>query len=112
MEIPIACSLTDTSARDQLDEWRDLLARTTATRTSPTELRVAVGAGQVEAIVRLAQREKACCPFFDFTLHIEADATVLCIQVPEDAAPILEEFRTAAASTESRPAGDSALDRG
>lgn len=111
MQIPIACSLRDTEARDQLDEWRELLGRTIATRTSPIELQVEVGANQVDAVVRLARREKACCPFFDFTLRIEADATILHIQVPEDAAAILEDFRTAAAWTGSRPAGDSGPDR-
>jgi hypothetical protein len=107
MEIPIACSLRDTEARDQLDEWRELLARTTPTSASPTELRVRVGDDQVAAVVGLAKREKACCPFFDFTLHIEAGATILHIQVPEDAAAILDDFRTAAAWTGFPPDGDS-----
>ena len=96
MEVPIACSLSETEARSQVDEWRDLIATSVAAvdRVSSTDLRLRLGPG-VEgagAVLRLAQREKACCPFFDFALLIEADALVLRVTVPADAAPILDDF--------------------
>jgi len=96
VRIPIVCNLDDQGALAQLEEWRALLAGPTVTRqrVSPTEiaLGLADGPAQLETVVRLAQREKACCPFFDFTLHIGADALVLTISVPEEAAPLLDQL--------------------
>jgi hypothetical protein len=96
VKVPIACSLTETAARSQIDEWHDLIATSVAAldRVSPTDLRLRLGTG-VEgagAVLRLAQREKACCPFFDFALLVEADSLVLRVTVPADAAPILDDF--------------------
>jgi hypothetical protein len=96
MKVPIACSLSATAARSQVEEWRDVIAATVASvvLVTPTELqlRIASEFDSVDALLRLAQREKACCPFFDFALLIEADALVLRVTVPADAAPILAEF--------------------
>jgi hypothetical protein len=96
VDVPIACSLTAPAARSQLDEWRTLLATASvaAERVSPTRLslRLRDDPGQVPPVVSLAQREKACCPFFDFTLEIEADRVTLHISVPADATEILDGF--------------------
>ncbi len=96
MEVPIACSLADSAAQQQLEEWHRLLATAAVAidRVSPTELsaRLPDVPELVAATLRLAQREKACCPFFDFTLQIEAEAIVLHIRVPEDAAALLDDF--------------------
>jgi hypothetical protein len=96
VRIPVACNLDDQGALAQLEEWRALLAgpMVTRRRVSPSELALglAEGPAQLETVVRLAQREKACCPFFDFTLHIGADALVLTISVPEEAAPLLDQL--------------------
>jgi hypothetical protein len=96
MRIPVACTLSDTAALGQLEEWRTVLAAPTVTRRrlSPTEVAVGLQGDfeKWEAVVRLAQREKACCPFFDFALQIDADAITLVVSVPEDAAPLLDHF--------------------
>ncbi|HEV3132423.1 MAG TPA: hypothetical protein VGY51_10715 [Acidimicrobiales bacterium] len=96
MRIPVACNLDDQAAVTQLEEWRALLSGPTVTRqrVSPTELALglAEGPAQWETVVRLAQREKACCPFFDFTLRIGAEALILTISVPEEAAALLDQF--------------------
>jgi hypothetical protein len=47
---------------------------------------------ELPRLVSLAQREKACCQFFDFTFEVEADSIALVIEVPGDAAPVLDEF--------------------
>jgi hypothetical protein len=47
---------------------------------------------QPPALIRLAQREKACCPFFDFAIRIEAETIALRISVPEDGAALLGHF--------------------
>lgn len=101
MSAPIACSLTHAAARSQLGEWRTIMAiaADTAERRSPTELsfRLRPDLAGLSDLVRLAQREHACCPFFDFTLRITATSSSLVISVPSDAAPVLDTFAGLAA---------------
>jgi hypothetical protein len=61
-----------------------------------------VGAGRLElglipgcdiaAVLALAQREVACCPFFTFSLEIGAERLVLAVDVPADAAGVLDQL--------------------
>ena len=44
------------------------------------------------SIAVLAQREKACCPFFTFTIEISADHLALVVEVPDDAIDVLDEL--------------------
>jgi hypothetical protein len=43
----------------------------------------------IASIAALAQREKACCPFFTFTIEISADDLTLVVEVPDDAIEVL-----------------------
>ncbi len=94
--VPIACSLSAGDAHDQMDEWRAILATEAVEtrRVSPTQLqfRLRDDLARMGEIVSLARREKACCPFFDFSLTIEPDAVSLAIAVPEDGVPVLDSF--------------------
>lgn len=94
MDQPLACRLDAASARDQLGEWRKLLADggTTNERLTPHELFVHLDRSVLADVVDLAQREKACCPFFDFSLRIDADALVLRVAVPPEASVVLDRF--------------------
>ena len=96
MRIPIACSLSESAARSQLGEWHTLLESSVVAtdRPCPSELslRLRPDLAQLESIVRLAQREKACCPFFDFAIAIEAEAIALRVSVPPDAVSLLDGF--------------------
>lgn len=93
MQIPIACSLEAEVAGSQLAEWATL-ARSPGVaveRPSPTELAIRLPRGApADAVVGLAQREKACCPFFDFTLGIEAEALTLRVTAPAEASALLD----------------------
>jgi len=40
----------------------------------------------------LGTREKACCPFFDVAVELEADRRVLRLSVPDDAHEALAGF--------------------
>lgn len=94
VKVPIACNLGAEAAGRQLDEWRELLAQFPSSRLSPTQLAVRL-AGSPPALahlIALAQREKACCPFFDFSFQVEADVVVLGVSVPDDATSILDDL--------------------
>jgi hypothetical protein len=96
MGIPLACRLEEAEARRQGDAWRALLDQHAVgtKRVSPTEVAIHLGDDPdgLAAVVGLAQREKACCPFFDFGLEIEADRVTLHVSAPEEAASLLDLF--------------------
>jgi len=96
MRVPIACTLTVDDAATRIDEWRTVLRRsvTSARRTSPTEVRLELRDDRagLDELVGLAQREVACCAFFDFTLSIAVDMVALVVTVPTDAATVLDGF--------------------
>ena len=108
--VRIACSLSVADARRQLAEWRDLLAGATteSRRVSRTQLLIRLHDDftDIGALVHLARREKACCPFFDFSLRIDADAVALAISVPEAGAPVLDTFAGLGPDRQARPALD------
>jgi hypothetical protein len=94
-EQSLACKLAEADARTQIDEWRELLQSTVATieRGSATSLALGLKDGtRLGALAELAQREVACCPFLEFSIHIDADRVTLHIAAPPGAAPILDGF--------------------
>jgi hypothetical protein len=96
----IACSLAGADAGAQVEEWHRLLAHPSLEvgRTSPTVLAIRWDGGpdqlhrldQFEAVVQLARREKACCPFFGFTFEVGVDGVTMRIEVADDAVPALD----------------------
>ncbi|HWE56279.1 MAG TPA: hypothetical protein VG435_12250 [Acidimicrobiales bacterium] len=94
VRVPIACSLDAEIAHLQLNEWHILVRRTSATvsRVSARELTMTLpdDPEMVSGVLALAQREKRCCPFFDLTVRIDADALTLHVVVPEDAGSLLD----------------------
>ena len=101
MRVPIACSLDASAARSQVDEWRSVLSRTVAEvqRSSPTQVTMTLREDLVglTELVQLAQREKACCGFFEFELAIDADRARFLVSVPDEATDVLDEFGALAA---------------
>jgi hypothetical protein len=96
VRVPIACTLSVDDAATRLDEWRAMLTRVVASveRVAPTELelRLQTAPGDLDRLVDLVQREATCCTFFEFALHVAADAVTLRVTVPADAAPVLDGF--------------------
>lgn len=96
MRVPVACTLTSDAATDRIAEWRAALDTlvTTATTTAPgrVELRLLDGPAAAGHLVDLARREKSCCGFFTFTVQIDADGSSMIVEVPEDAAAVLDDF--------------------
>jgi hypothetical protein len=94
-KVPIACTLTAVAAVDRLAEWQTFLSsmvvhidhhRTTATLT------LRDGNEAIVTAVDLAEREKACCAFFEFSLELVGSAAHLLVDVPDDAAPVLSDL--------------------
>jgi hypothetical protein len=95
VRIPIACTLTERASHDRVDEWRRFLARsvTAMERANELECRFQLAAfAAVGEAVELAQREKACCSFFEFSIRIEATACWLVVSVPPEASAVLADF--------------------
>ncbi len=96
MRIPIACTLDAVSARDQVEEWRQLLGGSVAVveRPSPVELHLVLRSdlANLTEVVRLAQREKECCAFFEFALRIEPATVRLVVSVPPEASALLDDL--------------------
>jgi hypothetical protein len=94
--VPIACTLTPDDASDRMEEWRRFLSGSvgTAIRTSREQLRIRLKSSTEGLLmaVDLAQRERACCEFFQFSIRLGADARWLVIGVPTDAIRLLDDF--------------------
>ncbi|HEY3722201.1 MAG TPA: hypothetical protein VGN59_02455 [Acidimicrobiia bacterium] len=93
MERPIACSLDDAAARDRLAEWQTALgALVTAVEwPAPNRVRMPLRDDPV-ALLDLARREVACCPFFEFGIEVTAEGSALTVAVPDEAAAVLRDF--------------------
>lgn len=91
---PLACSLGPSGARDQAALWQELLKRAAVAVDRPAlatvDWTLTDDADDLVEVVRLAQAEKACCPFLDLRFVIEADAVHLLITAPPEAASLLD----------------------
>ncbi len=98
VRIPVACTLSAESAADRIEDWRRFFASsvTAVERTSDRRLRVRLADSPMAltAAVDLAQREKACCAFFEFSVDVDATSRWLVVGVPAEAAGTLAEFAT------------------
>jgi hypothetical protein len=93
--VPIACTLTANELPGRVDEWRALVRDwVVETRREPGSARLRLDPSEqaLVAAVALAQREKECCAFFEFSLSIESEARWLCVTVPDDADATLDAF--------------------
>jgi len=93
--VPIACTLTPVEADDRVAEWRALLADGVDERQldgTVARLRLTPGDDVLLAAVDLAQREKACCGFFSFSIEVDSIDRWLRVEVPADATTVLEDL--------------------
>ena len=92
---PIACSLDAGELTERMEEWRALVASSVRTLESDATTVRLVLDGSDGALLRaaaLGQREKACCPFFDVSIDLAADARTLTLGVPDGAEEVLATF--------------------
>lgn len=91
VEVPVACALGEGDLDVRLADWRRLLTHVQAVeRPQPGALvlRLSFGAPLGE-LASLCEQEVACCPFFDFGLHIAPRGVSLAVRVPGDAVATL-----------------------
>jgi hypothetical protein len=94
-DIPIACTLDVGTLTERLAEWQAFAtASVRRVERHATSARMLLAAGDhvLVAAASLAQREKQCCAFFDFTVVLESEERWLTVSVPARAADTLSSF--------------------
>lgn len=93
--VPIACTLTANDVPARLAEWKAFARESILScdiEPLSARLRLTPGDGALLAAVSLAQREKACCAFFEFSIALDDGDRWLCVSVPEGAGETLAGF--------------------
>ena len=93
--VPIACTLTAEAVVDRLAEWSaafSTLVEKVDFDGNHATLTLHRGSEALLTIADLAQREKACCPFFQFSIELEGIDMFLHVEVPHEADQILTEL--------------------
>ena len=87
---PIACSLDGGDMQARVEEWQALLTAVDHREAVPNGLRLSFGPdAQLVEIARLAGAEFECCPFFSFTVSIDARGVALEVTAPADGQDLL-----------------------
>jgi DNA-binding transcriptional MerR regulator len=86
----IACTLGEPDLRRRLADWQAVLSLAVRTVHADEQLRVEFepGAEVAAELAHLCAAETECCPFFEFSLDITANAVVLTIAGTGDAAEV------------------------
>jgi hypothetical protein len=95
--VPIACTLTADAAIERLAEWETFLAtgvQWVETEANSATLILIGGSDVLLAATDLAEREKTCCSFFQFSIELDGIESRLHIEVPSEAEPILSDLLT------------------
>lgn len=76
----------------QLGRWRDLLTSVLGERAIDDGVRESLPVDRLPEAATLAAAEQACCPFFDFRLHLDGDLIHLEVRAPAEAGVLLAEL--------------------
>ena len=93
-EVPVACTLNAADQPERLAEWTEQLALVEERQAIDGGLRLRFPPGPQLAgrLADLAAREQSCCAFFTFTLRPAADAVLLDVTAPPDAAGVVADL--------------------
>ena len=80
--IPIACTLDDGGAADQLGEWAALQERATSRHALPHGARMTFRSSLLSTVEDLARREQACCAFLD--IDVQASGATVVVEITTD----------------------------
>lgn len=73
----VSCTLSDSDAASQLDEWIALLSQRLLTVRIPAGIRMTFPIAFAEQVRDLADREAACCSFLNLTVQPTASSVTL-----------------------------------
>ena len=96
--VPIVCDMTTATdtTEERLDLYRHVFRRLTGRERTETGIRfrLRAGDGLADVVRDLADREKACCAFFDFDIREAGDEIIWDATVVDDpiARQILDEY--------------------
>jgi len=91
--IPIACTLEPEQMPERMDQWQRLAAHVVTRATTDDGVRLTFdGAVTAAEVAELAAQEQACCAFFRFAIHIDANGVALEVGAPSDARKLVELF--------------------
>jgi hypothetical protein len=86
----IACTLDSSSTTERIEAWQQLLDDVTDRSAIEGGLRLELdGEVPLEAVVRLAHAEHACCRFLSFGLTIDDRGVGLEVRAAPDAMPVV-----------------------
>jgi DNA-binding transcriptional MerR regulator len=88
---PVACSLPESERPGRVLAWEDVLLQVERRKPLPGGVRLVFAPSPELAgrLADLAAREHRCCAFLTFVLRPTAEALVLDVQAPGDAAPLV-----------------------
>lgn len=87
---PIACTLTNKEAAQQVLEWGDLQHRAAGVSPLDDGVRMTFPAAMFDEVEDLARRESACCAFLTITTSVVDDVLTLDISSDNpDAMPVI-----------------------
>jgi hypothetical protein len=92
---PIACSLDAADLRQRIEEWRQFRRDHVGAITedgAAAQLELDLSEAALISAVSLSEQEKACCPFFEFSIAVEPGRRTLQVSVPPEAADVLGSF--------------------
>lgn len=110
--VPIACTLTAEEVLDRRAEWEGFLSSMVQRVDCDESHATLTLLGGSEPLLRgadLAEREKACCAFFEFSIELDGSGTRLHVGVPSEAEPVLAGL-LALLPLQLRPAGAATSD--
>ncbi len=88
---PVACSLSGGGLGERIARWREAVSG--ANRAAvPEGMRLTLPVDRVARIAELAAAEQACCPFFDFRLHLDGPHLHLEVRAPADGGALLTDL--------------------
>lgn len=94
-DAPIACSLDAVDLRQRIEEWRQFRRDHVGAITedgAAAQFELDLSEAALLSAVSLSELEKACCPFFDFSIGVEPGRRTLRVSVPPEAAEVLSSF--------------------
>ena len=88
---PIGCSLDAADAQARIDDWRAVLIGATREPIAGGVRLLFGPAAPLGEISRLAVAEHACCPFFAFTITVDARGVALEVTAPAHGRSLLDD---------------------